>query len=187
MVVRPVGLCSESTSAVRADPSRVRARGREQTPALVGHLEAVFTLWYSTIRVSNPLTIGELARAAAVPTSTVRYYERAKLLSPSARTPSNYRLYSLEDLQRLRFIRAAQATGFTLEDIRELLRPAPCHRVQGRIESRLEEVAERIRGLRHVQRVLEAALQVCREHEASGRCGVIDSISASTRGRLPRK
>ena len=136
---------------------------------------------------SDHLTIGALARAAGVPTSTVRYYERARLLRPSSRSASNYRLYSPEDLHRLRFIRAAQATGFTLEDIRELLRPAPCHRVQERIEERLEDVAGRIRKLRHVQRVLAAALEVCREHEQSGRCGVIDSISASARGSRARK
>lgn len=133
------------------------------------------------------LTIGQLAEGAGVPTSTVRYYERAKLLSPSGRSTSNYRLYSSEDLHRLRFIRAAQATGFALDDIRELLRPAPCGRVQARIERRLEEVAGRIRELQHVRRVLKGALEVCREHETSGRCGVIDSISASARSRLPRK
>lgn len=136
---------------------------------------------------NETLTIGQLAKDAGVPTSTIRYYERAKLLNPSARSASNYRLYSTEDLHRLRFIRAAQATGFALKDIHELLRPAPCQRVQARIESRLEEVAGRIRELRHVQRVLTAALRVCREHEESGRCGVIDSISASARRRPLRK
>lgn len=136
---------------------------------------------------TKSLTIGQLADAAAVPRSTVRYYEREKLLSPSGRSRANYRLYSAEDLHRLRFIRAAQATGFALDDIRELLRPAPCGRVQARIEARLEEVAGRIRELQHVRRVLNGALQVCLEHEQSGRCGVIDSISASARSRPPRK
>ena len=52
-------------------------------------------------------TIGELARAADVPTSTVRYYEREAILRPTGRSASNYRLYSGADLERLRFIRAA--------------------------------------------------------------------------------
>lgn len=138
------------------------------------------------MRISS-LTIGQLADGAGVPASTVRYYERAGLLRPSARSASNYRLYSSEDLHRLRFIRAAQATGFSLDDIRELLRPAPCGRVQARIEGRLGEVAGRIRELQHVRRVLEAALAVCRQHEQSGRCGVLDSISASARSRPSRK
>ncbi len=70
-------------------------------------------------------TIGELAKSAKVPTSTVRYYEREGILKPSGRSASNYRLYSQEDLYRLRFIRSAQATGFTLADVTVLLRPAP--------------------------------------------------------------
>ena len=116
------------------------------------------------------LTIGGLARAADVPVSTVRYYERAGILRPTGRSPGNYRLYSDQELERLRFIRAAQATGFTLEDIRALLRPAACARVQGLIEERLSEVAERMKELRHVERVLRASLKQCRAHEVTGRC-----------------
>ena len=105
-------------------------------------------------------TIGELASAASVPTSTVRYYERAGLLRPSARSASNYRLYSPEDLERLRFIRAAQATGFTLEHVTQLLKPAACGKVQTLIEERLAQVAERMKALRHVQRVLQTTRSI---------------------------
>ena len=66
-------------------------------------------------------TIGQLARAATVPTSTVRFYERRGLLKPDARTSSNYRMYSARAAERLKFIRAAQATGFSLKDVREML------------------------------------------------------------------
>ena len=130
------------------------------------------------------LTIGQLAEAAGVPTSTVRYYERANLLEPSGRSPSNYRLYSPSDLERLRFIRAAQATGFTLDDVTKLLRPAPCGSVQHLIEDRLEEVGERMRELRHVQNVLRGALAECQGHAATGRCKVVDDLSA--RAKRPR-
>lgn len=65
-------------------------------------------------------TIGRLAGVAGVPVSTVRYYERAGLLRPEARTGGNYRFYGPASLARLRFIRAAQATGFGLKDIQEL-------------------------------------------------------------------
>ena len=131
------------------------------------------------------LTIGELARVAGVPTSTVRYYEREGILKPRRRSYSNYRLYSQEDVHRLRFIRAAQATGFTLQDVTELLRPAHCHRVQDLIEERLQTVSARLKELRHVQRVLQASLRECREHERTGRCRVIDSLSASSRAKSP--
>ena len=126
---------------------------------------------------SSALTIGELAAAAGVPTSTVRYYERAGLLRPSTRSPSNYRLYSDSELKRLLFIRAAQATGFTLKDVVKLLKPAPCGKVQGVIEERLAQVGQRMKELRHVQRVLRASLKSCQEHEASGRCRVVVNLS----------
>ena len=130
------------------------------------------------------LTIGQLAEAAGVPTSTVRYYERANLLEPSGRSPSNYRLYSPSDLERLRFIRAAQATGFTLDDVTKLLRPAPCGSVQQLIEDRLGEIGERMKELRHVQKVLRAALAECQGHASTGRCKVVDDLSA--RAKRPR-
>jgi MerR family mercuric resistance operon transcriptional regulator len=114
--------------------------------------------------MAKHLTIGELAAAGSVPTSTIRYYERAGLLKPSARSPSDYRLFSADDLERLRFIRAAQATGFTLDDVTKLLRPAPCGTVQKLIEDRVDEVGSRMKELRHVQKVLRASLAECRGH-----------------------
>ncbi|MHC4506752.1 MAG: MerR family transcriptional regulator [Planctomycetota bacterium] len=130
------------------------------------------------------LTIGGLAKAADVPVSTVRYYEREGIIRPARRSASNYRLYSKEDVERLRFIRAAQATGFALDDVRELLRPAACRKVQELIEHRLDVVEGRMRELRHVRRVLRRSLDECREHERTGRCRVVDDLSA--RARRPR-
>ncbi|MEN8183066.1 MAG: heavy metal-responsive transcriptional regulator [Myxococcota bacterium] len=144
-------------------------------------LELGYKVAQHSPQMGGRFTIGEVAKAAGVPTSTVRYYERARLLRPSARTASNYRLYSKEDLGRLRFIRAAQATGFTLDDIRQLLRPAPCSKVQGLIEERLAQVAARIRDLQHVQRVLKSSLELCHAHEETGRCAVIETLSTSAR------
>jgi MerR family mercuric resistance operon transcriptional regulator len=131
------------------------------------------------------LTIGELARSAGVPVSTVRYYERQGLLRPAGRSPSNYRLYSEDEARRLRFIRAAQATGFALEDVRELLRPARCGRVQTLIEHRLHVIEARMRELLHVRRVLRRSLEECRAHERSGRCRVVEDLSARARRAAP--
>ena len=58
--------------------------------------------------MSDRLTIGELAKAADVPASTVRYYERTGLLRRPPRSASNYRLYGEEDVYRVRFVRAAR-------------------------------------------------------------------------------
>ena len=140
-------------------------------------------------------TIGELARAAEVPTSTVRYYERAGLLSPESRSGGNYRGYTDRSLERLRFIRAAQANGFTLDDIAGLLRfrdgkTTPCQEVQQLIEERLADLKRRAEELRQVRRVLESSLIVCREGESSGKCRVMEDLElgslSSARKLRPR-
>jgi MerR family mercuric resistance operon transcriptional regulator len=138
--------------------------------------------------LQSPLTIGALAAGAGVPTSTVRYYERQGLLRPDARSDGNYRLYRAETLDRLRFIVAAKANGFTLDDVRSLLdlrdgRTAACRDVQELIEERLSGVEHRLAQLRHVREVLRASLESCRGHEPSDPCPVIDDLTDSSRRR----
>jgi MerR family mercuric resistance operon transcriptional regulator len=130
-------------------------------------------------------TIGQLARAAEVPTSTVRFYERAGLLAPIDRSEGNYRLYTDASLRRLRFIRAAQATGFTLEDVKTLLgsregNPPSCDEVQALIQQRLAEIDKRLRELRHVQQVLKVSLQKCKRIAQRGCCHVLETLHRSS-------
>jgi DNA-binding transcriptional MerR regulator len=122
--------------------------------------------------MAEKFTIGELAKAAGVPTSTIRYYERANLLRPSGRTASNYRLYSAEDLERLCFIRAAQSTGFTLEHVVKLLRPAPCGKVQGLRGRRAGRCRAHWLGLAKTRLVDEPAAfePSCAVFRSTGRC-----------------
>lgn len=126
-------------------------------------------------------TISQLARAAGVPTTTLRHYERIGLLRPEDRSSGNYRLYGQASLHKLKFIRAAQAIGFTLHDIKALLSTpgstaSTCREVQSLIEDRLAEVERRLRDLRHVQRVLRASLQKCKNTEKADRCHVVDAL-----------
>jgi DNA-binding transcriptional MerR regulator len=112
------------------------------------------------------LTIGQLATSAGVPTSTVRYYERAGLITPDYRTDGNYRAYTAETLERLRFIRAAQTTGFSIHDIAEMLQlthssEPPCEDLLALTKHRLAEVRERMKELRRVERALAASLESC--------------------------
>ncbi len=136
-------------------------------------------------------TIGRLAREAGVPASTVRYYERSRLLRPDGRTEGNYRIYSSEALGRLRFIRAAQAIGLALTDITTLLdfrdgRTAPCREVQTLIEERLAELKKRLVELRHVQAVLHSSLRMCRKTERRGHCEVIERLNVAASSPSPR-
>src|ERR1044072_747583 len=66
-------------------------------------------------------SIGQLAKAARVPTSTLRYYEREGLLKPDARSGANYRMYTQRSLERLEFICSAQAVGLSLNDVEKML------------------------------------------------------------------
>lgn len=129
-------------------------------------------------------TISQLARSAEVPSSTIRYYERAGLLKPESRSASNYRLYDDESLQRLRFIRAAQAVGFTLDDVRHLLdmqmgRSPSCDDVRHLIVHRLDDLSEQMKNLRHVQKVLKSALKRCEETKRRDCCPVIESLQTA--------
>ena len=126
-------------------------------------------------------TIGQLAREAQIPATTVRYYERIGLLVPDDRSQGNYRLYDRASLGRLQFIRAAKSIGFALDDVRALLgtrdgKPPRCSAVQRLIERRLTDIGERLRNLRHVQRVLKAAMTKCKKNARTGCCHVIESL-----------
>jgi len=126
-------------------------------------------------------TISQLARAAGVPLSTLRYYERAGLLSPTGRARNNYRFYTQDALQIVRFIRAAQATGFTLDDVRALLtlwhgHPALCQEVEPLIAKRLEEVTQRLKDMQHIQHILASMLAICHAQEQNTPCRVIDRL-----------
>ena len=88
-------------------------------------------------------------------------------------------LYSERSVHRLRFIRAAQAIGFALDDIRALLgerdRPLSCREVQALIDARLADVEKRLKDLRHVQRALKFTLAKCQNSEGQA-CYVMDSL-----------
>lgn len=98
------------------------------------------------------MRIGEVAAAAGVPAQTIRYYERIELLSAPARTPGGYRNYTEPVIGQLHFIRAAQATGLTLGEIREILAfratgTAPCGHVQRLLHQHADQLDTRIREL----------------------------------------
>ena len=131
------------------------------------------------------LTIGQLAAAAGVPASTVRFYERQELLVPDARTGANYRTYSAASLQRLQFIRAAQASGFSLADVREMLAlthsdEPPCREVTALIENRLADVRKRMAELKRVAKTLDEALKNCCRGGTDW-CGEVDRLRKSPR------
>lgn len=102
--------------------------------------------------MAKPLLIGELAREAGVKPDTVRYYERARLLPPPKRTSNGYRTFDEAALRQLRFIRKAQALGFSLEEVRRVLNlrrggKETCATVISIAEATLAETESKLRDL----------------------------------------
>jgi MerR family mercuric resistance operon transcriptional regulator len=112
------------------------------------------------------LRIGELAAASGMTPDGLRYYERKGLLSRPVRTDGGFRVYDASILDRLRFIKHAQAHGLTLREIRDLVsasdraEPGRCRRVRDRVSRRLA-------GLDVKRRELELFCTTQREHLAT--------------------
>jgi MerR family mercuric resistance operon transcriptional regulator len=121
------------------------------------------------------MTIGKLAQRAGVPTTTLRFYERAGLLRPNGRSAGNYREYTPESLERLRFIRSAQSVGLSVKDVVELLnvtdaQDSPCDDVQNLLRRRLDEIRHRMKDLRRIEKTLAQALRTCCTPDDPGLC-----------------
>src|SRR6185437_17021904 len=107
-------------------------------------------------RSSDTLTIGGLARQSGVNIDTVRYYERRRLVPKPSRSVSGYRKFPREMVTRIRFIKHAQALGFTLKEIGDLLSlriesDATCRSVRSRAEAKIADITGKIRSLERMK------------------------------------
>ena len=123
-------------------------------------------------------TIGGLARAAGVGVETVRYYQRRGLLPEPPRPPGEVRRDGESDLKRLRFVRRAQAAGFTLEEIGELLaldRTDDRARVRDLAAERLAALDSRIAELKRARAALDRLRSTCASG-GKGPCPIIEAF-----------
>ncbi len=133
--------------------------------------------------------IGDVAGQTGVPPATIRYYESIGLLSPAARSAAGYRRYTETAVEELRFVRKAQALGFSLDEVGEILKltragETPCSHVLSLAHQHLAAVDERIRQLKRFRAQLAAELSkwdgepppTCR-----GRCQIIETADPSVR------
>ena len=129
------------------------------------------------------MRIGEAAGRAGVPAKTIRFWEEQHMLPRPARTPAGYRDYDPAIVERLTFIRQAQAAGLTLEHIRQVLDirdggDPPCVHVAGLIARRLAEVDARLAELTRTrdQLVVLAARAAAQDPaDCRGYCSIIAS------------
>ena len=126
------------------------------------------------------IAIGRLSHHTGTKIETIRYYERVGLLPTPARSAGGYRLYGTEHLKRLNFVRRARSLGFSIGEVRTLLRLAderkrPCAQVRVVAEAHLKDVRAKIADLRRMERVLRATVARC----AVGRradCPLIEAL-----------
>lgn len=125
------------------------------------------------------LSIGETSERSGLSADTLRYYERIDLLPSPARSPGGHRIYYEQDLERLRFIIRAQAVGFTLDEIGQLLRfredPAgTCREVRELAAHKHSWVCERMDILEKMESELALLLSIC-SGDGKG-CPIIDRL-----------
>lgn len=127
------------------------------------------------------LNIGETAAACGLPKKTVRYYADIGLVTPAARAPNGYRVYSPAEVRRLIFVRRARAFGFSVDECRELLglygdagrSSADVKRVA---EKRLEDLRAKMRDLEALQSELSSLVAECRG-DSGPDCPIIASLA----------
>ncbi len=136
------------TRVAGASPERRRAIGGPR----VTQLRQLGMMNLKTTLRSHGIFAGEVAKHLGIGVQTLHYYEREGLIPAPGRTGSGYRLYTLELIERVAFIRKAQALGLPLTEVRELLRlidegTCPCGHVQHALAEKLRDVDKRIREL----------------------------------------
>lgn len=127
----------------------------------------------------DSIGIGALAHRAGVRIDTVRYYERNGLLAPKRRLASGYRRYGATELSRLRFIRRAQALGFTLKEIQELLELSSRRdvaRVKRAAQQKLADVERRLSDLERMRQGLSTLIDACPGHGRAADCPILKAL-----------
>ncbi len=127
------------------------------------------------------LTIGTVAKACSVNVETVRYYQRRGLIEAPRRPSGGVRRYGEDTVRRLRFIRRAQALGFTLAQIAELLRlerTPDCNRARKLAAAKLADVKHKLADLERVRRSLAALVTACAAERDPRSCPIVESLSS---------
>lgn len=120
------------------------------------------------------IQIGEAAQLAKLSIDTIRFYERRALLPRAPRTGGQFRLFTVDDVNRLVFIKQMQGLGLSLQEIKQLLDLRDrgghaCREVRDLLSSKLAEVRRKIRDLHKLERELVLDLQKCNRQLKSNR------------------
>lgn len=128
---------------------------------------------------SENLTIGALAKAAGVNVETIRFYQRRRLLPTPDRPCGGIRRYGSADIERVRFVKAAQRLGFSLDEVGELLKledGTHCTEAAELAALRLADVRVRLAELARIEAALSQLVAQCRTGRGSVSCPLITAL-----------
>ena len=128
---------------------------------------------------SPPLTVGLLAKSAGVNVETIRFYQRKGLLPEPDKPLGGIRRYDPAVLARLRFIKAAQRLGFSLDEVGDLLKlddGSSCREAREQAERKLADVRGKIAELLRIEGVLADLVERCCVAHGKVRCPLIREL-----------
>lgn len=129
----------------------------------------------SSVLIEQRLKIGQVASATGLPVKTIRYYEEIGLLEPTVlRSQTGYRLFNSSVLNRLAFVRRAQALGLTLMEIKDVLSVhdqglLPCGEVKQHLQAKVKEIDQKIDELLLLRSELEGILSGWEENPSQAK------------------
>jgi MerR family mercuric resistance operon transcriptional regulator len=139
----------------------------------------------TTTARTEGLTIGTLSRLTGVNIETIRYYEKIKVLPKPSRTQSGRRIYGPMERRLLAFVRRSRELGFSLDEVRALLRlggpdKASCREVRDIAAQHLDDIRAKIGDLRKLERLLAKTVAQCTGTTAP-ECPVLDILDVQRR------
>lgn len=125
------------------------------------------------------LTIGTFAQAAGVNVETIRFYQHRGLLPTPERPPGGIRRYGHADVARVKFVKAAQRLGFSLDEVGQLLTledGAHCSEAAELAAHRLDDVRARLADLERIEAALSRLVDECHAHQGKVSCPLIAAL-----------
>ena len=128
------------------------------------------------------LKIGQVAEQANVNVETIRYYERLGLITQPPRAESGYRQFSLETVERIKFIKRAQELGFTLAEIKEMLSISDgndhdCRDIKHFALRKIDEIEQKVQDLNNIKSALHVLTDKCPSQGPVSNCPILQNFT----------
>jgi MerR family mercuric resistance operon transcriptional regulator len=132
------------------------------------------------MKAVDALPIGKLSKLSGVNIETIRYYEKIGVMPAPGRSAGGYRIYGPDHLKRLNFVRRSRRLGFSLDEIRSLLRLVDghaytCAQVHALTLDHLAEIRRKIADLKRLERVMAEMAAQC-SGESVPECPIVDAL-----------